>query len=95
MDDYTIKFDPMETMMRHCIDMAIHGAIERFRDELGDNVGLTHKIARIAAETAVEQFKTYCNAQLRIISVDHEMRASLSRLTVQKHFIADAIRNGG
>jgi len=83
MSRYTIDFSPLRTVMRHSIDMAVHESCERFKDELGDQIGLTQRIAQAAAETAVEQFTTYCNAQLRMIEIDHEERVK------QPFFLAD------
>jgi hypothetical protein len=77
MVDYTIKPDILRTVAKMTIDSAVHGAVSRFRDELGDKAELAYRIAEIAAESALEQFKAYCNAELRIIQVDHEQRASV------------------
>jgi len=72
---YEIDYSPLKTAMRHNIDMAVHHAIKRFeRDLPGDQVGLVHKIARAAAETAMEQFCSYANAELRLIEIDYERR---------------------
>lgn len=73
--DYTIKFDVGGPIARHAIDSAVHGAVERFRDELGDNRELVATIAQIAATTALEQFKTWANAELRLIAAEHKFRA--------------------
>lgn len=74
MSFYPIKFSPTENMMRVAIDSAVHQAVGRFCDELGEHQGLAYSIARAAAESAVEQFKTLCNAELRLIEIDHQKR---------------------
>jgi hypothetical protein len=88
--NYTIKLDVEGRMARQCIDMAVHHALERYRDELGDNAGLTHRIAAAAAATAMEQFKSWCNAELRLIEADHERRANERMLTPLRVVIPNA-----
>lgn len=84
---YKIEMRILETAMRHHIDMAVHHAISRFQRDLGDDVGLVSKIARAAAETAVEQFAAYCNAELRIIQIDHERKMDEAMLRPADVFI--------
>lgn len=78
--DYTIKINPTDTMARQCIDMAVHHALERFKGDFGDNQELVYRIARDAAATAMEQFKAWCNAELRLIATDHDTRVRESML---------------
>lgn len=85
--DYTIKLDIAATVTRHVIDSAVHGAVSRFRGELGDHAELASDIATIAAETALEQFKTWANSELRLIKLEHERRASHLLLNPSRMFV--------
>jgi len=81
MADYTIKPGVLERAMRVAVDMAVHQALSRFGDELPrETHGLVSRIATAAAHTAVEQFRTYANSELRLIMVDHERRAEAFNL---------------
>lgn len=78
--DRTIKFSITEAAMRQSIDMAVHGAMERFKGRFGDDEELVYRIAKAAAQSAVEQFQVWANANIRLIDIDMEHRAERAML---------------
>lgn len=85
----TIRFDAMRNAARMSIDTCLHDALSRYKDELGDNYGLTARIATVVAENAMERFMSIANAEMRLISIDQERRADEyilrpPRLTISK-----------
>lgn len=80
MMDYTIKLNITESVAQRCIDSAVHSAISRFEVELGENAELVNDIAHAAAASALEQFKAWCNNELRLIAIEHERIAKHAML---------------
>ncbi len=64
--------DQISLLQRHMIDSAVHHAMARFTDELGDLRNLVCDIASIAATTATENLKTYLATEVRLIQLDNE-----------------------
>lgn len=91
---YRIDQRMLELAMSRCVDSAVHNAVQRFERELGEHQGLAHRIAHAAAESAMEQFASYCNAELRLIQIDHERRADEAALRMPEYFIANAPKEG-
>lgn len=78
---YEIDPSVLKTVMRHCVDSNVAEALSRFRDQLPqDAEGLVGRIAQATAQNAIEQFAAYCNAQLRLIEVDHRQRVEAAAL---------------
>ena len=84
-----IRLDPIRPAIRMCIDGAVHQAVGRFSDDIKPIEGLVYRIAQAAAESAVEQFCSYANAELAIIKIEWDRRAdelSLKPIALNEFF---------
>lgn len=73
--DYDHRMRSMLDMLRRQVaDSAAAHAMSRFGPDMGEHAELAHKIATIAAQTALDQFSAYCAAELRVIELDEERR---------------------
>jgi len=71
-----------KNMRRLAIDSAVHNSVSAFSKEFGDKEGLAYRVAKAAAETAVEQFGALINHELRMLEIHYEQQADLRRFIV-------------
>ena len=81
-----IEIDRIQLMMRQSIDASVHAAMERLRPDEQIREGDVHHIACAAAEIAIEQFAAYCNSELRLIRMNHELRDERAMFEISNHF---------
>ena len=72
--------DHLDLVMKHAVDSAVSAAMERFRPALGEDTEVAHRAAHLAAEIAVEQFRSYCKVEMSLIEADRELRLRHARL---------------